>query len=68
MKSDLVLVPRDRVRVKDLSLEGFNKQFGQDTKLDNKIRVVMDNHPCWEKSKKNGLRFGKQANTGYLKR
>ncbi|HFX3810573.1 TPA: VapE domain-containing protein [Enterococcus faecium] len=62
------LEPRDRVRVRDITLEGFNKPFATDTRLDAKVRVVMDNHPDWIKSKKNGIRFGKQANTGYMRK
>lgn len=63
----LTLSPRDRVRIKDLTLEGFNKQFGQDTKLDNKIRVVMDNHPDWEKKSNPSITFGKRKDRGYIK-
>ncbi|ROW78755.1 hypothetical protein EGW24_03385 [Enterococcus faecium] len=42
--------------------------FCDDTRLDAKVGVVMDNHPDWIKSKKNGIRFGKQANTGYMRK
>lgn len=62
------LVPRDRVRIRDLSIEGFNEQYGKNNKRDKKIRIIMDNHPTWERSKKNGIRFGRQTNTGYLKK
>lgn len=62
------LVQRDRVRVRDLSLEGFNKQYGESSKLDKRIRVIMDNHPEWEKSKRNGVRFGNHPATGYLRK
>ncbi|MFB8466692.1 VapE domain-containing protein [Enterococcus thailandicus] len=63
----MTLAPRDRVRVKDLTFEGFNKQLGQDTKLDNKIRVVMDNHPDWEKKSNPSLVFGKRKDRGYTR-
>ena len=62
------LVPRDRVRIRDLSIEGFNEPYGKNNKRDKKIRIIMDNHPTWERSKKNGIRFGRQTNTGYLKK
>lgn len=45
-------IPRDRIRIKDISLEGFNEQYGKNNKRDNKIRIIMDNHPHWEKSNK----------------
>lgn len=60
--------PRDRVRIKDISLEGFNEQYGKNNKRDNKIRLIMDNHPNWERSKKNGLRFGRVVATGYKRK
>lgn len=62
------LTPRDRVRVRDLSLEGFNEPYGKNNKRDSRIRLIMDNHSGWERSKKNGIRFGNQRNTGYFKK
>lgn len=62
------LVPRDRVRIRDLSIEGFNEPYGKNNKRDKKIRIIMDNHPTWERSKKNGLRFFNQTNTGYFRK
>lgn len=60
--------PRDRVRIKDISLEGFNEQYGKNYKRDNKIRLIMDTLPDWEKSNKNGLRFGRIVATGYKRK
>lgn len=60
--------PRDRIRIKDISLEGFNEQYGKNNKRDNKIRLIMDNHPDWDKSTRNGLRFGKVRATGYKRK
>ena len=62
------LAPRDRVRIRDLSIEGFREPYGKDNKRDRRIRVIMDNHPDWEKSKKNSIRFGRQTNTGYFRK
>lgn len=62
------LVPRDRVRIRDLSIEGFNEPYGKNNRRDKKIRIIMDNHPTWERSKKNGLRFFNQTNTGYFRK
>lgn len=62
------LTPRDRVRIRDLALEGFNEPYGKNNKRDQRIRLVMDNHLYWERSKKNGLRFGNQSNTGYFRK
>ncbi|MDT2403187.1 VapE family protein [Enterococcus avium] len=59
---------RDRIRIKDISLEGFNEQYGKNNKRDNKIRLIMDNHPEWYKSTRNGLRFGKVKATGYIRK
>ena len=62
------LVTRDRVRIRDLSLEGFDESYGKNTNRDRRIRLIMDNNKAWEKSKKNGIRFGKQTNTGYMRK
>ncbi|MGH1663970.1 VapE domain-containing protein [Enterococcus avium] len=59
---------RDRIRIKDISIEGFNEQYGKNNKRDNKIRLIMDNHPEWYKSTRNGLRFGKVKATGYIRK
>ena len=63
--STLDIVPRDRIRVRDISLEGFAEPMGKNNKRDSRIRLVMDNHKNWEKSSRNGLRFGKYNATGY---
>ena len=62
------ILPRDRIRIKDISLEGFDEQYGKNNKRDNIIRLIMDNHPKWEKSTRNGIRFGKVRATGYKRK
>ncbi|MFV0557967.1 MAG: VapE domain-containing protein [Enterococcus sp.] len=62
------LVERDRIRIRDLSLEGFDEPLGRNNKRDNKIRMIIDNLPDWVKSKRNGLRFGKKTSTGYKRK
>ncbi len=61
-------IPRDRIRIKDISLEGFNEQYGKNNKRDNKIRIIMDNHPHWERKKNPSLKFGKIKDRGYLRK
>ena len=63
-----VIFPRDRVRIKDISLEGFNEPYGKNNKRDNKIRIIMDNHPDWEKKRNPSLKFGKRKDRGYLRK
>lgn len=62
------LVPRDKVRIKDLSLEGFDEPLGKNNKRDRKIRLVMDSNPNWVKSSRNGIRFGNVKATGYMRK
>lgn len=60
--------PRDRVRIKDISLEGFNEQYGKNNKRDNKIRLIMDTLPGWEKKRNPSLQFGRIKDRGYMRR
>lgn len=60
--------PRDRIRIKDISLEGFNEQYGKNNKRDNKIRLIMDNHPKWDRKRNPSIQFGRKKDRGYLRK
>lgn len=62
------LVERDRIRIKDLSLEGFDERYGKNPKRDKRIRLIMDNHVGWERKYNPSLKFGELKDRGYLRK
>lgn len=62
------LVQRDRVRIRDLSLEGFNEPYGKNPRRDSRIRLIMDTHPEWDKRSNPSIAFGRRKDRGYIKK